>query len=208
MPRLHDFRLFDRPRSYGFESFDELITRLRAAVPNAEVLGEVVAALQLDGRRLDAHQLAADLHLSPPVVEIIEQLAAWGDRGELLYEFASVCLATIASGSLLGHTDLATFIFAQRRERGFTLIFEDENGGYGELGEFERPLTLLELIVVVDGVLLRQAPYDGTDGDWRSGYFGDPSMTVRVSSAYYAQLSGWYKQAIAEWIAAHRPEQE
>lgn len=208
MPRPRDFLLFQRPRSYGFESFDELMRELRGALPNAEIFAEVLAALQLEGRQLDASHLARDLHLDPPAVEVIEQLAAWGDQGELLYEFGSVCLATITAGSLLGHTDLATFIFAQRRERGFALNFEDENGGHGELGEFERSLSLLELIVVVDGVLLRQAPYDVTDGDWRSGYLGDPSMTVRVSSAHYEQLSAWYEQAIAEWIAASRPEQE
>lgn len=133
---------------------------------------------------------------------------AWGDRGELLYEFGGVRVATIAAGSLLGHTDLATFIFAQRSERGFALNFEDENGGQGELGEFERPLSLLELIVVIDGVLLRQAPYDVADGDWRSGYLADPSMTVRVSSPFYAQLSRWYEQAVSEWLTAHRPEQK
>lgn len=208
MPRPRDFRLFERPRSYGFESFDDLLKRLHAAVPDTAVFNEVLAALQLDGRQLDAHQLAHDLHLDAQVVEIVAQLAAWGDRGELIHHLASVCIATITAGSLLGHADLATFVFAQRRERGFALNFEDENGGHGELGEFERPLSLLELIVVVDGVLLRQAPYDVTDGDWRSGYLGDPSMTVRVSSAYYAQLSAWYEQAIAEWIAAYRPKQE
>lgn len=144
MPRARDFRLFERPRSYGFEPFDDLMKRLRAAVPDSHVRPEVLAALQFDGRQLDADQLAHDLHLDQRVVEVIEQLAAWGDRGELIHHFASVCIITITAGSLLGHTDLATFIFAQRRERGFALIFEDENGGHGELGEFERPLSLLE----------------------------------------------------------------
>lgn len=203
MPRHRDFRLFDRPPSYGFEQFDELMRELRAALPDTDVVAEVLATLQLEGRQLDAHQLAHDLHLSPTVVEVVEQLAAWGDRGELLYEFGSICISTITAGSLLGHTDLATFIFAQRRERGFAVMFEDENGGHGELGEFERPLSLLEVVIVTDGALLRQAPYDASDGDWRSGYLGDASMTVRVSSSYYPQLSAWYEQAIAEWIAAH-----
>jgi len=37
MPRHRNFRLFERPRSYGFEQFDELMRLLRAAVPDTEV---------------------------------------------------------------------------------------------------------------------------------------------------------------------------
>jgi hypothetical protein len=207
MPRSRDFRLFDRPRSYGFESFDDLMQQLRAAISAPDVIAEALAALQLDSRQVDADQLAHDLHLDRQVVEIIEHLAAWGDRGEQIHAFASVRLATINAGSALGHCDLSTAVLAQRTERGFAVLFADENGGHGELGEFVQPLSFLELIVVVDAALLRQAPGDISDGAWQSGYFdGDPTMTVRVSSPHYSSLASWYEQAVAEWTAAQRSE--
>lgn len=203
MPGQRDFRLFDRPRSYGFESFDDLMSRLRAAVPDSNVCAEVLAALQIEGRQLDVDQLAMELQLDAPVVLIVEQLAGWGD--ELLLDEVGVRrIATVNAGSLLGHCDLATHLLARRCDRGFELFFMDENGGYGQLGEYAQPLSLLELTIVLDGILIIQAPYDVVDGTWQSGYFrGDPSMTVRVSSPYYPRLSAWYEEAIAEWVAAH-----
>lgn len=206
MPRHRDFRLFERPSTYGFESFDDLMKRLRAAVPDSDVCAEVLAALQLEGRQLDVDQLATELQLDAPVVSIVEQLASWG--GELLVDEVGACrIATVNAGSLLGHCDLATHLLARRCERGFELFFMDENGGYGQLGEYAQPLSLLELTVVLDGILIIQVPYDVVDGTWQSGYFrGDPSMTVRVSSPYYPELSAWYSEAIAEWIAAHDRE--
>jgi len=207
MPHPRDFRLFERPRSYGFESFDELMRELRAALPDTDVFAEVLATLQIEGRDLDADHLARELHLETHVVEAVAQLASWGDIELLIHEFGAVCLATINSGSLLGHCDLATHLLARRCERGFELLFTDENGGYGQLGEYAQPLSLLELTVVLDSILIIQAPYDVVDGNWQTGYFCDPSMTVRVSSPfYYEQLSAWYAQAIAEWIAVHGGE--
>lgn len=152
MPRQRDFLLFDRPRSYGFESFDDLMKELRAAVPDSDVCAEVLAALQLEGRQVDVDQLAHDLRLDRRVAEIVEQLANWGDRGELLHHFASVRLATINAGSAVGHTDLTTFVFAERRDRGFAVVFEDENGGHGTVGTYEYPLSLIEFIMVLDGI--------------------------------------------------------
>ena len=194
------FRLFDRPRSHGLEDFDQLERRLRIAVADPQCFAEVWEALEVDGRLLDVHQLASDLHLDPSAVEIVEQLAVWGYQGELLHEFGSVCIATITAGSLLGHVDLSTFIFARRRRRGLVVVAADENGWHAELGEFGQPLFLFELVVVIDSVLLRQAPYDVSGGDWRSGYLGDSSMTLRVSSAYYPELSIWYHDAVEQWI--------
>lgn len=202
MPRHRDFALDARP-SYGFEVFDALMQELRDAIPHSETLTEVLDALRLEGRQLDVDQLASELQLDADVVEIVKRLASWGDCGLMIHEFATVCVARINAASLAGMCDLTTFVFAQRCDHGFALSFEDENGGHGDLGVYEHPLSLLELIVVIDGVLVVQAPYEVVDADWRSGYFSDPSMTVRVSSTFYEQLQVWYEQAIAEWIVAH-----
>lgn len=203
MPRQRNFPLFERPRSYGFERVDELMEALRAGLPDINVFADVVAALLLEGPQLDVDQLTPDVCLDPRAAEIIEQLAVWSDRGEQIHHFASVRIASISAGSLFGPCDLSTVVVAQWHERGVALFFEDENGGQGDLGVFAQPLSLIELIVVIDGVLLRQAPYDVTGGDWRTGYLCDLSMMVHVSSSCYRALSVWYEQAITEWIAAY-----
>jgi len=208
VPRRRHFVLHDRPSSYGFETLDVLLQQLRNVVADGEVFAEVLAALHLEGRQLDVAHLASELQLNNRVGEIVEHLAVWGDAGFSVSAFGARCIARVHAGSLLGHTDLTTFIFAQRRENGFELFFEDENGGRGDLGEYTPPLSLLELTVVINGVPVVRAPYDVTDGDWRSGYFaGDPSMTVRVTSSIYDQLEAWYEQVIEEWLAAREGEE-
>jgi len=203
MPRPGDFPLFDRPPSYGFEQFDELMRRLRAAVSDTDVFAEVLATLQLEGRDLDTDHLARELHLDHALVAIIERLAAWGDRGELTHHFACVRIATINSGSLVGMCDLSTMVVAERREDGVALFYEDENGGHGDVGVYQQPLSLLELIVVTDGVLLVQAPYPTSSADWRDHYLDDETMRLTVRSPFYEPLQRWYEESVREWRETH-----
>lgn len=125
---------------------------------------------------------------------------------ELRSAFGARCIARIHAGSLLGHTDLTTDVLAQRRENGFALFFADENGAHGDLGEYTQPLSLLEIIVIIDGVLLVQGPDPTDSSDWRDHYLGDETMDVTVRSAFYKELTRWYEESVREWRAAHGDE--
>ena len=177
--------------------------QLRGTITNDDRFAEVVAALQLEGRDLDADQLAGELHLDTAVVNVVEALAGWADRGLLEHEFASVCVATINSGSLLGRVDLTTFVFARRCDRGIELLYRDENGGGASLGFYTQAPSLLEMTVLVDAVLLAQSPVSPPTADWRDAYLQDETMHVAVTSTVYTELRRWYERSIAEWIAQH-----
>lgn len=201
MPRLSDFDLHFRP-DLGFDQFDALLARLYEQFP-PPVRYEVLAALELEGRDLDVHALAAAHHLTPDATATVAQLASFGDRGMAVHEFAAVHAAQITAGSDLGHCDLTTYIMAGRRGREIVFLRLDENGGGGELGIVSQVPSLIELVVLVDAALIAQAPYPVTDGDWRTGYLGDPTMRIQVRAALYPQLRRWYQLAVDEWLAAH-----
>src|ERR1700688_2292190 len=121
-----DFPLDFRP-SYGFEQFDRLLQQLRDAIPRIETRAEILAALQLEGRDLNVDELATELHLKPGIVEVVRELAAFGDEGDWVHEFGAVCIAKVNAGSD-GMCDQTTFVFARRSEQGIEFFFEDENG--------------------------------------------------------------------------------
>lgn len=205
MPRHGDFVLDHRP-GYGFEEFDELMQQLRTALADTEVLAEALAALHLEGRQLDAQQLARDLHLDAHVAAVIELLASWGDDGLLVHEFGAKCVATICTSSLSGHVDVTTYILARRCERGIEYLYCDENGAGATLGFYAQPPSLLEMTVLVDAVLLAQSPIPLPTGEWRDAYLQDDTMHVTVRSAFYDELSRWYEESIHEWREAHESE--
>lgn len=196
-----DFDLGFRP-DYGFAEFDRLLARLRDAIPDVGVRAEVLAALELEGRDLDIAELSDELPLGPTVMTIVEQLAAFGDDGDWVHAFGSVLVARISAGSLAGMCDATAFVMATRKGNRIEYSWEDENGGAGDLGESDQPLSMAELIAMIDRVLLTQEGYaDG--GDWREVYLGDDTMLVAVTSAFYPQLREWYERAVRDWTAEH-----
>lgn len=100
---------------------------------------------------------------------------------------------------------LTTYVLATREGGSIEYSWEDENGGQGDLGVRDEPLTMAEAIEMIDAVLLAQEGYTG--GDWRDVYLCDETMVVTVSSESYPQLREWYETAIAEWRAAHPVEE-
>jgi len=180
--------------------------QLRDAIAEAEVFAEVLAALHLEGRQLDVDQLASELRFDAGVVEIVEKLAGLGDNGLLIHEFASVCVATINAGSLASMCDVSMFLFARRRERGFEYFYRTENGGGGELTVSTQLLSLIELVVLVDGVLVAEAPSPSPSDDWRDVYLVDATMHITVRSPFYDELQRWYATSITEWRTAHDTE--
>lgn len=201
MPRLSEFDLHFRPY-LGFEQFDVLLARLHEQVP-VPARYDVLAALELEGRDLDIHAVAAAYHLTQGATAVVAELASFGDRGMLAHQFGAVHVAEITAGSDLGHCDLTTYILARRR--GGDIVFSrlDENGGGSELSTVSQVPSLIELVVLVDAALVAQAPYPVTDGDWRTGYLGDPTMLIVIRSGFYPQLRRWYQLAVDEWLAAH-----
>lgn len=199
LPGTFDFALDFRP-DY-FAQFDALLQRLRDAVPDIALRAELLAALQLEGRDLDAEQLTGELQLGQDVGDVVEQLAAFGDQGHWVHSFASVHIAQIAAGSD-GMCSVTTYVLATRQAGSIEYWWQDENGGRGDLGMRDHPLSLIEAIVLVDAVLLAQASYDVVGADWRSGYLVDETMHVTVRSAFYEGLQSWYEATIANWRTA------
>ena len=200
MPRHSEFRLHEHA-DCGFDLFDRLLAGLDD-IGDPAIRGEVLAALEAEGRHLDVADLAARHALSDEMAETLQQLAAFGDEGTLIHAFAAVHIARITAGSWLGHCDLTTFILARRQHGRIAYSFQDENGGCRQLGCRDQPLSLLETIVLVDATLVAQAPYPISGGDWRSGYLSDPAMQIQVRSRIFPELQAWYEAAIAEWSAA------
>lgn len=201
MSRVATFQ-FDLRPDYGFDAFDRLLGRLRNAIADVGTGAEVLAALRLEGRDVDAKQLATELNLDLDIAEIVAQLAAFGDEGDWVHAFGAVCIARINAGSLVSMCDATTYVFAIRTGSAIEYRWWDENDGTGYLGVRDRPLSLIEAIEMVDAVLRLQAPYDVGD-DWRSGYLTDDSMVVQVSSTVYEQLRTWYDRAVIEWLVSH-----
>lgn len=199
-PRPGDFPL-DRRADLGLAGFDRLVTLLHQLTDPA-VCAKILDALEADGRETDVGALAAAHRLSGLAVRVIDELAAFGDQGESVHAFGTVHVAQLSTGSLLGHCDLTTFVLARRQQGRIAYSFADENGGCGQLGCRDQPLSLLETIVLVDATLVAQAPYPISDGDWRTGYLCDPAMQVQVRSRIFPELQAWYEAAIAEWSAA------
>ena len=200
MPRHSEFRLHEHA-DCGFDLFDRLLAGLDD-IGDPAIRGEVLAALEAEGRHLDVADLAARHALSDEMAETLQQLAAFGDEGTLIHAFAAVHIARITAGSWLGHCDLTTFILARRQHGQIAVWFQDENGGSGELGTRIEPLTMLDAVLLVDATLIAQAPYTVSSGDdWRSGYCSDPTMHLQVRSRLFPQLSAWYRAAMAEWAA-------
>jgi hypothetical protein len=200
MPNPATFVLNGRP-DYRLAEFDALLHQLRDAIQDIGTRAEILAALQLEGRDLDVDELARELDLKPGIVEVVRELAAFGDEGHWVHEFGAVCIAKVNAGSD-GMCDQTTFVFARRSEQGIEFFFEDENDGRGELGVRNQPLSMFEAIAMIDAVLLTQAGYK-VGGDWRDVYLGDETMTVQVSSEFYPQLRAWYERATSEWLEAH-----
>ncbi|MGH3644978.1 MAG: hypothetical protein ACRDUX_38855 [Mycobacterium sp.] len=205
MPRHADFPIDHRPDLFG--EFDALIRELRSLVTCMSTHAEIIAALGTDGRQLDVDQLAAELCLEPDVAAIVRRLATFGDMGEQVHSFASLVLARINAGSLAGSVDLTTYVMATRRCGRVEVWWQDENGGTGTVGMRAQVPSVLEITVLVDAVLVAQAPYDVGDGDWRCGYLVDDSMVVTVTSETYPPLREWYRRAVSEWSAEHDREE-
>jgi hypothetical protein len=192
--------------SYGFETFDRLLEQLREVIPRVAVRAEVLAALRMEGRQLDRLHLGAGLNLEPRAVGIIERLATWGDTGSPVHVFGSVCLVGISVGSLGGKNAVTTYVMASRKGGQIRLWWVDESGRHGDLGACNHPLSMLEMIVVVDAVLLAHAPNPLPDGDWQDGYISDQLRNVRVRSEVYPELGRWYDSGITKWLATHRTD--
>lgn len=198
MPCSNCVDLHYRP-NYGFEPFDSLLDQLKGQTDRS-TRSEILTALEWEGRHLDVKALASLLSLVPELVEVVRLLAAFGDRGEVVHVFAAVPLARITSGSLLGACDLTTYLFARRCRGQIEYFWRDENDATEhDLGTRDQPLSLVEAIVMVDAVLVAQAPHDVVGGDWRTGYFCDDSMVVSVASEIYPGMREWYRRVVSEW---------
>lgn len=200
VPRQTDFAL-DARADYDLARFDRLLARLQR-IADASTYARILAALEAEGRNLDVDDLVVRYALTPASVDVVVQLAAFGDRGELTHAFASVSVAQITAGSTLGHCDMTTLIFATRQRGRIAYWYANENGGRANLGVRDQPLSLLEAITLVDAVLIVEAPYPVVDGHWCSGYLTDPTMQVQVRSRFHGELQRWYEAVIAEWTAA------
>src|SRR5260221_478711 len=129
--RHADFALDFRP-DFGFAAFDQLLQQLRDAIPEIESLAEVLAALQLDGRGLDVDALATEQHLTPDIVEVVRELAAFGDQDHWVHEFGSIHVAQLSAGSWDGMCSVATYVMATRKGSEIEYAWQDENGGEGD----------------------------------------------------------------------------
>lgn len=164
MPDPSQFRLHERP-DYGFSEFDRLLQQLRDAIPDIGTRAEVLAALQLAGRDLDVDDLAREQDLTPDIVEVVRELSAFGDEGRWVHEFGSVHVAQISAGSFDGMCSVTTYVLATRKGSEIEFWWQDENGGEGELGVRNQPVTMAEVITLIDTVLLAQESYTVERGD-------------------------------------------
>lgn len=195
----------DQRPDYGLTEFDALLT----------VLDEIPEALRAEirdalvDRQLDVETLAKEHHLPQPVIERLEQLQWWGDEDLSRQPFGSVLVATISGASSAGRVDYVAHVFAVREAGHVAYSMADDAGGDAELGESAEPLTLGEMIRLVDRVLAENAPWPTDPGDILAGYFEqDREFDLRVHSTRYPGLERWYREAVREWLATHPEEQE
>jgi hypothetical protein len=194
----------ERP-DYGFAEFDALLTVLDE-IPDATVREEIREALV--DRQLESEALVQEYDLPENVVDRLELLQDWGFEDSGAQPFGSVRIATISGASSAGMVDYVADIFACREAKHIAYSMADDAGGDAELGESAEPLTLGEMIRLVDRLLAENAPWPTDPGDVLAGYFEqDREFDLRVRSKIYPELERWYHEAVREWLTAH-PEEE
>ena len=79
----------------------------------------------------------------------------------------------------------------------------------------ERPLTLAELVQLIDGAYIPGNSYPGglviepLELNYDSGADLDSLMGfIFIDSRFYPELATYYEQGIEEWIEAHRPDDD
>jgi hypothetical protein len=197
--------MHERP-DYRLAEFDALLTVLDE-IPDESLRAEIRDAL--GGRELDVEALAEEHNLPRYVIDRLDQLQWWGD--EDLSEsqpFGSIRVATVSGASSAGGVDYVAHIFACRDAGRIVYSMTDDAGGDLELGESVEPMTLGEMIQLVDRFLAENAPWPTDPSDSLAGYFDqDREFDLRVHSTVYPDLQRWYREMVREWLAAH-PEHE
>lgn len=195
----------DQRPDYGLTSFDALLTVLDE-IPDATVREEIREALV--DRQLKSEVLVPEYDLPENVVDRLGQLQNWGFEDSGAQPFGSVRIATISGASSAGMVDYVAHIHACREAGHIAYSMADDAGGDAELGESAEPLTLGEMIRLVDRVLAENAPWPTEPGDVLAGYFEqDREFDLRIHSKVYPELERWYCEAVREWLAAHPVEE-
>jgi hypothetical protein len=220
MPDESNFKMEFIP-DYGLDEFDQLFTVLEQI--DAVIRGEI-GDLVFE-RELDPKEGVTKYNLSLEVAEGLDQLQGFGDTGDL-QPFGTVEIATVSGASYFGGGYNAA-IYARRNwatydacigkfletksEFGVTILdpfgsgeiiyeFTDDSDGAGELAISAEPLTMQEMIKLVDAFLFENAPGTPTRNDWRPGYLRqEPDFDLTVRSDFYPELKRWYLESVAEW---------
>lgn len=205
MPNRRAFRVDHRP-AHPFKEFDELLSALDE-IADPDLREEVGDALA--DRALDTDWLREQVALEPGTLQRLTQAQHWGDEDlSVPQPLGSIVVATISGASTVGMPDYVAYVFARREGHRIAYSMADDAGGEVELIDGPEPLTLAEMIGLVDRVLVDNTPWPGDPTDILAGYFAeDRQFDLRVHSDAYPQLERWFAEAVREWLAAHREEE-
>lgn len=195
MPDPYRFPIHERP-DYRLDEFDALVTVLDKIV-DATLREEIRDAIA--NRERDVEARAEEHQLPQDVVDRLEQLQDWGSEDLCEQPFGSILLTTVSGASSAGRVDYVAHIFARRDTGRIAYSIADDARGDAELAESAEPLTLGEMIQLIDRVLAENAPWPTDPSDWRAGYFGqDREFDLRIHSKVYPELERWYREAVRE----------
>ena len=153
---------------YHFNELDELLAVLDEI--SDETLREEIRDALAD-RELDVESLAAEHSLPRHVLNRLEQLQDWGSDDLCGQPFGSVVLATVSGACSSGRIDYVAYLFARRDDGRIVYSMSDDAGGDADLAESTEPLTLREMIQLVDRFLAENAPWATDPSDWLAGYW-------------------------------------